>query len=96
MRVIIRMSDLLGGVELCVREERVPDQFRAVVQGGWTVENGAQLLTALYSNYSGAEQSDFGDVIHYEATVNGRGKCGFCSRRVSSWIRSVRVKACVA
>jgi hypothetical protein len=67
------MSDVLEGVELRVQEERVPDQFRAVVQGGWTVENGAHLLTALYSNYSGAGQSDFGDVIHYEATVNGRG-----------------------
>ncbi|MET7730913.1 hypothetical protein ABZT02_06055 [Streptomyces sp. NPDC005402] len=67
------MSDVLDGVELCVREECVPDQFRAVVQGGWTVENGAHVLTALYSNYSGAVQSEFGDVVHFEATVNGRG-----------------------
>jgi hypothetical protein len=44
MRVNVRMSDLLEGVEPCVREENVPDHFRAVVQSGWTVERGAQLL----------------------------------------------------
>ncbi|MFJ4202505.1 hypothetical protein ACIP2Y_23165 [Streptomyces sviceus] len=67
------MADLLASVEPCVREDYVPDQFRAVVQGGWTVADGAQLLAALYSNYSGAALSEFGDVVHYEATVNGRG-----------------------
>ncbi|WP_234438958.1 hypothetical protein [Streptomyces sp. NRRL B-3229] len=67
------MADLLAGFEVDVREEHVPDQFRAVVQRGWIEQDGAQLLAALYSNYSGAAQSGFEDVVQYEATVNGRG-----------------------
>lgn len=73
MRVNAKMADLLAGFEVDVQEEHVPDQFRAVVQRGWIVENGAHLLAALHSNYSGAAQSGFEDVVHYEATVNGRG-----------------------
>ena len=68
-----RMFDLLGGVEPRAREEDVPDQFRAVVRGGWTVDGEAQLLTVLHSGYSGGGGQECEDVIHYEATVNGRG-----------------------
>ncbi|MFI6658955.1 hypothetical protein ACIBL8_25900 [Streptomyces sp. NPDC050523] len=68
-----RMSDLLEGFELHAREEDVPDQFRAVVRAGWTADGDAQLLTALHSGYSGGGRQDFEDVIHYEASVNGRG-----------------------
>ncbi|WP_369391218.1 hypothetical protein AB5J72_28910 [Streptomyces sp. CG1] len=68
-----RMSGLLGGVEPRAREEDVPDQFRAVVHGGWTTDGEAQLLTVLHSGYSGGGRQEFEDVIHYEATVNGRG-----------------------
>ncbi|MFF3960399.1 hypothetical protein ACFYZI_02400 [Streptomyces griseorubiginosus] len=73
MRVNVKLADLLAGFELEVREEHVPDQFRAVVQRGWIEEDGAQLLASLYSNYSGPAQSGFEDVVQYEATVNGRG-----------------------
>ncbi len=67
------MSDLLGGDEPRARAEDVPDPFLSVVRGGWTVEGEAQLLTVLYSGYSGGGRQEFQDVVHYEATVNGRG-----------------------
>lgn len=68
-----RMSDLLGGVEPRAREEDVPEPFRAVVRGGWTVDGEAQLLAVLYSGYSGGGGRGFEDAVHYEAAVNGRG-----------------------
>lgn len=37
------------------------------------MDGEAQLLTALHSGYSGGGRQEFEDVIHYEATVNGRG-----------------------
>ncbi|MGQ4433584.1 MULTISPECIES: hypothetical protein [unclassified Streptomyces] len=67
------MSEFFGAVEHIAREEDVPDPFRAIVRAGWTSEGDAQLLSALHSGYSGASLTEFGDVIHYEATVNGRG-----------------------
>lgn len=73
MRANAEMSALLEAVEHIVREEDVPDPFRAIVRAGWTSEGDAQLLSALYSGYSGTPLAEFGDVIHYEATVNGRG-----------------------
>lgn len=51
----------------------MPDQFRAVVRGGWLLDGDAQLLAVLHSGYSGGGRQEFPDVIHYEATVNGRG-----------------------
>ncbi|MEU5892815.1 hypothetical protein ABZ835_39145 [Streptomyces sp. NPDC047461] len=51
----------------------MPDQFRAVTHAGWTMDGGAQLLSALRSGYSGSGRARFEDVVHYEATVNGRG-----------------------
>lgn len=73
MKMNASMADLLEGAEFHVREEDVPDQFRAVVREGWTLDGEAQLLTALHSGYSGVGMQEFEDVIHYEATVNGRG-----------------------
>jgi hypothetical protein len=73
MRVNARMSDLLGRIEPCVREEYLPDLFRGVVRGSWVVDGGVHLLTVFSSGYSGAASADFEDMIHYEATVNSRG-----------------------
>lgn len=42
MRVNAKMADLLAGFEVDVREEHVPDQFRAVVQRGWTRNPGSR------------------------------------------------------
>lgn len=67
------MAELLRTVEPHAREKDVPDQFRAVTQAGWTMDGDAQLLSALRSGYSGAGRAQFEDVVHYEATVNGRG-----------------------
>ncbi|MFD4557094.1 hypothetical protein ACFWP5_22720 [Streptomyces sp. NPDC058469] len=67
------MSEFFKAVEHIVQEEDVPDPFRAIVRAGWTSEGDAQLLTALFSGYSGTPLTEFDDVIHYEATVNGRG-----------------------
>lgn len=53
MKMNASMADLLEGAEFHVREEDVPDQFRAVVREGWTLDGEAQLLTALHSGYSG-------------------------------------------
>ncbi|WP_367323548.1 hypothetical protein [Streptomyces sp. HUAS ZL42] len=36
-------------------------------------ESGAHLLSALQSGYNGAALEDFADIVHFEATVNGRG-----------------------
>ena len=73
VRATAGMSALLEAVEHIVREVDVPDPFRAIVRAGWTSEGDAQLLSALHSGYSGPPLSEFGDVIHYEAAVNGRG-----------------------
>ncbi|MFF9099609.1 hypothetical protein ACF1AU_03350 [Streptomyces rubrogriseus] len=67
------MSEVLAAVEPCVREEDVPEPFRAVVRAGWSVQDDAQVLTALHAGYSGFGQAEFGDSVHYEAAVNGRG-----------------------
>ncbi|WP_371669418.1 hypothetical protein OG985_18175 [Streptomyces sp. NBC_00289] len=67
------MDRLLGPVAPHASEEDVPDAFRAVVRAGWTMDGDAQLLTALRSGYSGGGRAEFHDVIHHEATVNGRG-----------------------
>lgn len=73
MRMNSRMSEFFEAIDRTAREEDVPDPFRAIARAGWTSEGDAQLLSALYSGYSGTPLSEFGDVIHYEATVNGRG-----------------------
>ncbi|MFE7167090.1 hypothetical protein [Streptomyces sp. NPDC057616] len=73
MRMNAGMLDLLGGVTPSAREQDVPEPFRAVVREGWILDGGAQLLTVLHSGYSGGGSQDFEDVVHYEATVNGRG-----------------------
>ncbi|MFF7283997.1 hypothetical protein [Streptomyces griseorubiginosus] len=95
------MADLLASFGLCVREEHVPDRLRAVVQRGWIVENGAHLLAALHSNYSGAAQSEFEDVIHYEATVNGHGMLDYDlphsgTERSRALLRRSMAYACMA
>jgi hypothetical protein len=67
-----RMSALLGGRAPRAREEDVPEQFLAVVRGGWIVEGDAQLLKLLRSGYSGGGTREFEDVVQHEAAVNGR------------------------
>jgi len=73
MRMNARMSEFFEAVEHIAQEEDVPDPFRAIIRAGWVAEGDAQLLTALFSGYSGTPLTEFDDVIHYEATVNGRG-----------------------
>ncbi|WP_307176608.1 hypothetical protein [Streptomyces africanus] len=67
------MFELLGTAEPHARTEDAPEPFQAIADAGWTRDGDAHLLTALRSGYSGAGRMDFEDVIHYEATVNGRG-----------------------
>ncbi|MDQ0599797.1 hypothetical protein QF037_004142 [Streptomyces canus] len=95
------MSGLLGAVKPHAREEDVPHQFRAVAHAGWTVDDGAQLLTALKSGYSGAGRTEFEDVVHYEATVNGRGMMDYDlpdsgSERLGTLLRRSLGYACTA
>ncbi|MEU5535288.1 hypothetical protein [Streptomyces sp. NPDC020362] len=61
------------GQGLPAREGDVPAPFRDVVRAGWVLDDGALVLAELRSGYVGAGRSGFTDVIHYEATVNGRG-----------------------
>ncbi|WOX12130.1 hypothetical protein [Streptomyces sp. N50] len=68
-----RMSESFEAIDRTAREEDVPDPFRAIVRAGWTSEGDALLLSALHFGYSGTPLPEFGDVIHYEASVNGRG-----------------------
>ncbi|MFF1764060.1 hypothetical protein [Streptomyces sp. NPDC058249] len=68
------MSELIGTEPPFVREDDIPAAFRAIVAEGWIVDEcGAQLLKSLRSGYSGATCDEAGDVVHFEATVNGRG-----------------------
>jgi hypothetical protein len=65
----------LAGTELpAFRSDDVPTAYRAIVEEGWTADgNGAYLLSALQAGYRGSAADDFEDIVHFEATVNGRG-----------------------
>ncbi|MFJ9818299.1 hypothetical protein ACIRU3_24130 [Streptomyces sp. NPDC101151] len=73
MRMNGRMFGLAGADLPSVRPDDVPDAYRAITEGGWTVDgNGAYLLSALEVGYHGSTSEKFEDIIHFEATVNGR------------------------
>ncbi|MES5823849.1 hypothetical protein [Streptomyces sp. RG80] len=101
MRTNAQMSEFLRAVEIRVREEDMPDQFRAVVEAGWTLEEEARLLRALYSGYSGVGRAEFDDVVHFEAVVNGRGMMDYDlpdagSERLGPLLRRSLGYACTA
>lgn len=79
MRMNERMSRLLAEAQLDAKEDveegDAPDPFLAIVAEGWMVDaNGAQLLKALHPGYASTGRPEgLEDVIHYEASVNGRG-----------------------
>ncbi|MFI1361904.1 hypothetical protein [Streptomyces griseochromogenes] len=68
-----RMLALAGAGLPSVRPDDVPPAYRALAEEGWTVDaDGACLLSALRAGWSGSAAGEFGDVVHFEATVNGR------------------------
>ncbi|GAA5705695.1 hypothetical protein Save01_06548 [Streptomyces avermitilis] len=74
----MRMNEImlsLAGAELpSVLPDDVPAAYRAIAEEGWTVDgNGAYLLSALQAGYHGSTAGEFEDIVHFEATVNGRG-----------------------
>lgn len=75
MRMNASMSRLLATTPADARVEDAPEAFRAIAAEGWIVDdNGAQLLKALRAGYSGADGVEgFQDIVHYEASINGRG-----------------------
>jgi hypothetical protein len=60
------------------RVDDVPTVYRAIAEQGWFVdESGACLLSALKAGHTGKRADAFEDVVHFEATVNGRGMMDF-------------------
>jgi hypothetical protein len=72
MRYNAEFADLVDVAALATADE-LPEQYRAVVDEGWTVdERGAWLLRGFLATYFGKAEA-FSDVTGYEAAVNGRG-----------------------
>jgi hypothetical protein len=55
-----------------VSQDDVPAEWRPVLKSGWTVVDGAVLLTGWYESYFG-QRSGFLETMDYEIAVNGRG-----------------------
>ncbi|MFI0807692.1 hypothetical protein [Streptomyces echinatus] len=90
------MTALMGNEFLHVQQNEVPPAYRAIAEGGWTVaENGAYLLTALQGGYSGST-SDFEDVVHLEASVNGRAMMDYDLPAAIPERRSRLLRRCIA
>ncbi|MFF4487175.1 hypothetical protein ACFY0F_11880 [Streptomyces sp. NPDC001544] len=68
-----RMLTLVGPDLPSVGPDDVPAAYRAIAAQGWTVDaNDACLLSALEGGYRGSTVEEFQDIVHFEATVNGR------------------------
>ncbi|MGW2639441.1 hypothetical protein [Streptomyces sp. NPDC001348] len=73
MRMNHRMLALVGLDLPSVRPDDVPSAYRAIAAEGWTVDaNDAYLLSVLLGGYHGPAVKEFQDIVHFEATVNGR------------------------
>ncbi|MGW7789560.1 hypothetical protein [Streptomyces tricolor] len=67
-----RMRALVGAELPTIRPDDVPPAYLGIVEEGWIVAaNGSHLLSALENGYSGSV-GEFPDIVHFEASVNGR------------------------
>lgn len=101
MRMNARMSAYLGAAGTRWCEDDVPETFRKVVRAGWTTDGDAYILTALASGCHGTGHAGFQDVVHYEATVNGRGMTDYDlpaagRARLDALLRRTLAYACAA
>ncbi|MEU6594296.1 hypothetical protein ABZ923_34690 [Streptomyces sp. NPDC046881] len=90
------MTALMGTELPHVQRDEVPPAYRAIAEGGWTVAaNGAYLLTALQDGYSGSA-SHFEDIVHLEASVNGRVMMDYDLPSADPERRSRLLRRCIA
>jgi hypothetical protein len=69
-----KMFALVGTELPQVHLDDVPAAYRAIAEEGWIVgRHGAYLLAALGEGYHGFSAAQFDDIVHLEASVNGRG-----------------------
>ncbi|MFF5531371.1 hypothetical protein ACFY71_02660 [Streptomyces cinerochromogenes] len=101
MRMNDRMRILMGAELPSVRSDDAPPAYRAIAEEGWTVTaNGACLLSVLADGYSGTS-TEFGDIVHFEASVNGRAMMEYDlpavgSERQNRLLRRSIAYACLA